>query len=62
MFVGRKSDLCRKHTSIKCPVDLFYFYTVKSGFLPMFRGIFNTGLTAFPDLNSIHSDDPNFIL
>uniref|UniRef100_H3C6J9 Thyrotropin receptor n=1 Tax=Tetraodon nigroviridis TaxID=99883 RepID=H3C6J9_TETNG len=27
-----------------------------------YLGIFNTGLTVFPDLSSIHSDDPNFIL
>lgn len=26
------------------------------------RGIFNTGLTFFPDLTNIHSNDMNFIL
>lgn len=48
-----------------CRTFRFNFYItppVKWVFLLTFRGIFNTGLTVFPDLSSIHSDDPNFIL
>lgn len=36
---------------------LLYLYT-----LFLFRGLFNTGLTVFPDFSSVRSDDMNFIL
>lgn len=43
-------------------VNIFSFVCKLGVFLLMFRGIFNTGLSVFPELSSIHSDDPNFIL
>lgn len=51
-----------QHNKNALSILFFNFYTVKTVFLLMFRGIFNTGLTVFPDLSSIHSDDPYFIL
>lgn len=50
--------LCRVWTDTFCNIlHVLYLLT-----LFLFRGIFNTGLAAFPDLSSIRSDDMNFIL